>query len=145
MWSSGGSAGIHSDPDGSVRRIFESCRHRKCTGELSVDLTLGRPCPDRTPTNQISSELGRDCVKELASGRKSHFGYVEEECSRESESFVDLEGTVHFWIVDETLPADGRAGFLEVDTHDDVEVVFCLLSVCVEVVCVFEGGFNVVD
>jgi len=48
-------------------------------------------------------------------------------------------------VVDEALPADGGAGFLEIDAHDDFHAVGKFLAEGVELGGVFEGGFIVVD
>ena len=120
MWGPGSPTSVYGDTNRSVRGIFESGRHREGTRELPVNLALRRPSTDRTPTDQIRGILRGDGVQEFASGGKSHLGDLEEEGSGDSQSFVDLEGAVHVGIVDETFPADSRAGFFEVDTHDDV-------------------------
>lgn len=143
VWGPSGPTSVHGNTNGSIRGIFESSRHRETTGEFSMNLAFRCPGTDGTPTDQIRGKLGGNGIEELASGGKSQLGDVGKEGSCDSESFVDLEGAVHVWVVDETFPADRRTGFLEVDTHDDVQVVFGLLSVFLQPVCVFEGGFDI--
>ena len=145
MGGPSGSASIHGDPDRTISRVLEPSRHRKRASKFSVNLTLRRPRTNGAPTNQIRGVLGRDGIEELASCGESQLGDVEEEGSCDSETFVNLERAVHVWIVDETFPADRRTGLLEVDAHDDVQVVFGLLSVFAEFVCVFERAFGAVD
>ena len=48
-------------------------------------------------------------------------------------------------VVDEAFPADGGAGFFEVDAHDDVEVVLEACGFGFEEVGVFDGGGGIVD
>ena len=40
-------------------------------------------------------------------------GKVAEKLTGNSKSFVDVEGSVEVGVVDETLPADRRSGFLD--------------------------------
>ena len=54
-------------------------------------------------------------------GRPSSFD-VEEQLAREPEPAVDVEVAVERRIVDEPLPADGRARLLEVDAHHHLEL-----------------------
>ena len=63
----------------------------------------------------------------------------------EAEAVVDLVGTIEVWIVDESLPADGGAGFLKVDAHDDLQVGGEFGDGGFEKGGVFDGGFGVVD
>src|SRR5690348_7661179 len=63
----------------------------------------------------------------------------------EAEAVVDLVGAVEMRIVDEALPADGGAGLLKVDAHDDVQVSGELGNGGFEQGGVFDGGLGVVD
>lgn len=38
------------------------------------------------------------------------------------QPFIDLESPVDIRVIDEALPSDGGAGFLEIGPHDDEEV-----------------------
>jgi hypothetical protein len=89
--------------------------------------------------------LGRDRIEKLTPGRETHLGDVEEDSPRESQAFVDLERAVHVWVIDETFPPDRRAGFLEIYAHDNVQVIFGLQRVVTQFLCVFKGGFDVVN
>ena len=120
VWGPSGPTSIHSDTNGPISGIFESSRHRQSTREFSVNLALCRPGTDRAPADQIRGILRGNGIEELASGGEPELSDVEEEGSCDTQSFVDLEGAVHIWVVDETFPADRRTGFLEVDTHDNV-------------------------
>ena len=61
-------------------------------------------------------------------------GELEEEFARDAQAAVDVEGVVEVGIVDEALPAHGGAGLLEVDPHDDQEVVGIALHEVLEAV-----------
>ena len=88
---------------------------------------------------------GRDHVEEFGAGGDAHLGEVEEKVARETEAVVDLVGAVEMRIVDEALPADGGAGLLKVDAHDDVEVGGEFGDCGFKQGSVFDGGGGVVD
>ena len=48
-------------------------------------------------------------------------------------------------IIDEAFPADGGAGFLEVDPHDDEEIFLVAAHRCLQAFAVFDGGGGIVD
>jgi len=48
-------------------------------------------------------------------------------------------------VVDESLPADGGAWFLEVDPHDDLKIVAVLINQWLEFLSVVDGGGRIVD
>ena len=87
-----------------------------------MDLALGGARADGSPTDEAGDVLRRDHVEEFGAGGDAHLGEVEEQMAREAQAVVDLVGAVEMRIVDEALPADGGAGLLKVDAHDDVEV-----------------------
>jgi len=89
--------------------------------------------------------LGGDGVEELGAGGHAEVGEFEEEFAGHAEAAVDIEGIVEVGVVDEALPADGGAGFLEVDAHDDEEVVLVLVGGGLEEFAVVEGGLGIVD
>ena len=49
------------------------------------------------------------------------------------------------WVIDEPLPADGGAWFLEVDAHHDVELVDVFVADFGEAFGVLDRSFGVVD
>ncbi len=61
------------------------------------------------------------------------------------QSLVDPEAAVEIGIVDQTLPADRRARLLEIDAHDDQEIVGVTVLGLFEFAGVFLAGFDVVD
>ena len=109
-----------------------------------MDLGLRRACADGTPGHEVGSVLGADGIEEFAASGEAELCDVDEEGASDAETFVDLEATVHVGVVDEPLPADSGAGLFEVDTHDNVEVATGFVGVCLELVGIFEGGFDIV-
>ena len=65
---------------------------------------------------------GRNHVEEFGAGGHAHLGEVEQQTAREAQAVVDAEGLVEERIVDEALPAERGARFLEVDAHDDAQL-----------------------
>ena len=64
---------------------------------------------------------------------------------RQMQSLVDPEAAVEVGIVDQTLPTDRRARFLEIDAHNDQQIVGAAVLGFLELGGVFLGGFDVVD
>ena len=143
--SAGRPAGVNGDADGAVRRVLEAGGHGQCRDEFAVHLGLGGARADGAPGDEVGDVLWRDGVEELAARREAHVRDVKEECPSEAEALVDLEGAVHLRVVDETLPAYGRAGLLEVDTHDDEQVVLGAIGVSLEELGILERGVDVVN
>jgi hypothetical protein len=138
-------ASINGDANGAVRRIFETGRHREGGGKLAVNLRLGCTSANRTPCNKICGVLGADRIEELASRRKAHLRNVKQKRASDAESMVDFEGAVHIRVIDEPFPSDGRTGLLEVDAHDDVEIIFRGVSIRLQFLCVLNRGVDIVN
>jgi len=145
MSSPRSTASINGDANAAVCRIFETGGHREGGGKLAVDLRFGCTSANRTPRNKICGVLGADCVEEFASRRKAHLRHVEEKRTSDAESAVDLEGAVHLRVIDEPFPSDGRTGLLEVDTHYDVEIIFCGIGIRLQFLCVLNRGVDVMN
>lgn len=90
------------------------------------------------------AHLRGDHVEELGRGRQAELGNVEQELAAHAEALVDLERGVHVRVVDEPLPANGRARLLEVDAHDDVQVLLGGVRVRLEQVRVLHRRGRVV-
>lgn len=145
MRSARGSASVNSYADRTVSRVLEASGHGKRGHKLSVNLGLGRTCSNGAPRHEISSVLRSDCVQEFASGGKTHLRYVQQKSATKPKALVDLETAVHVRIIDETLPANGRARFLEIDSHDDVEVVLGFICIGLQLAGVLKSGFDIVN
>ena len=102
--------------------VLEAHRAGDAGDQLAVDLAFGGARADGSPTDEAGDVLGRDHVEEFGSGGHAHLGQVEEQMARQAQAVVDLEGLIEMGVVDEALPADGGAGLLEVDAHDDAQV-----------------------
>ena len=89
--------------------------------------------------------MGGDRIEELGAGGDAEVGEFEEEFPGDAEAAVDVEGIVEVGGVDESLPSDGGAGFLEIDPHDDEEVIAVAVRGGLQEFAVFDGGLGVVN
>src|SRR5256885_3725150 len=141
----GGAHGVDRDLHGAVGAVLEADRHREARGELAVHLALRGARADRAPRHEVRDELRRDRIEELAARRKAQLGEVEQEAARQPQPLVDREGAVEDRVVDEALPAHGGARLLEVDAHDDAEVLRQLVGDRLEAARVLEPRLRIVD
>jgi hypothetical protein len=95
-----------------VLTVLEADGERDTRSELAMELGLGSTSTDSTPRDEISNVLGRDGVEKLGSDGNANVGEIAQKLTGETETLVDLEGTVKVRVVDETLPSNGCAGFL---------------------------------
>ena len=110
-----------------------------------MHLALRRARADCAPRHQVADELRRDHVEELAPGRQAEAVDVEQQTAREPQSLVDVEAAVQVRIVDQPLPADGRARLLEVDAHDDFERALEALALLVQPARVLQRRGSIVN
>ena len=110
-----------------------------------MDLALSGARADGSPADQAGDVLRRDHVEEFGAGGHAHLGQVEQQMAGQAQAVVDLVGLVEMRIVDEALPADGGAGLLKVDAHDDAQVGGEFVDGVLEQGGVFARGLGVVD
>ena len=110
-----------------------------------MDLALGGAGADGAPADGIGDELRRDRVEELAASGQAQRKHVQQQLPREVQPLVDGEAAVEVGVVDQPLPADRRAGLLEVDAHDDAKVGRQLGGERREAPGVVERGDRIVD
>ena len=118
----GGENGVDGDLHVAGGAVLEADRAGDAGDQLAMNLALGGARADGSPTDQAGDVLRRDHVEEFGSGGHAHLGQVEQQMARQAQAVVDLVGLIEMGIVDEALPADGGAGLLEVDAHDDAQV-----------------------
>ena len=120
--------GIHGELDAARGAVLEADGHREAGGELAVDLALGRPGADGSPGDDVGDVLRRDRIEELAADRQPEIRHLDQQPAGGVEPGVHVARTVQLRVVDQALPAGGRARLLEVDAHRDAEVVAQVLS-----------------
>jgi hypothetical protein len=143
---SGGSAnGVNGNTEATVCTVLEADRERKTRGKLTVKLRLGGTSTDGADRDTVGKELRRNGVEHLGGDWQTLSGQVNEKLAGNTETLVDLEGVVDIGVVDETLPANGCSGLLEVGAHHDAEIVGEFVRELLESGSVFLGGSRVVD
>lgn len=110
-----------------------------------MQLGLSGTRTDSADGDEVGEELRGYGVEHFAGNRHASCSQVGEHLARHAQALIDFEGLVDIRIVDQTLPADGGAGLLEVGAHDDAEVGGEAVGECLETVGVLEGGGGVVD
>jgi hypothetical protein len=136
---------VDGDAKISVGSILESHRTRKTRRQLAMNLALGSARADGAPAHEISNVLRRDHIQIFDASRHSHFIQLDKQLASGSESFVDSKAAVEVRIIDQPLPADRRAGLLEVDPHDDQQIGLKPFFFSFESGGVFQGGFRIVN
>ena len=136
---------VDGDADVAVGAVLEADGAGEAGGELAVDLRLRRAGADRAPGDEVGDVLRRDHVEELAAHRHAHLVEVEQQLAGDAQALVDLEAAVQVRVVDQALPADGRARLLEVDAHDDEHVLAQALAHFLEPAGVLLRRVDVVD
>jgi hypothetical protein len=117
-----GHDGIHRHLQVTIGAVLEADRHREPGGEFAVDLALGRAGADGGPGDEVGVILAERGVEELGADGQAGGVDVEQQPPGEAQALVDLEAAVEVRIVDQALPADGRAGFFKVDAHHHQQV-----------------------
>ncbi|GAB4005915.1 hypothetical protein GCM10029992_55140 [Glycomyces albus] len=107
----------------AVGGVLEAHRHRQSRDELAVDLALGRAGADGAPGDGVGDVLGAGRLEELAGDRQARVQHLEQDLAGQAQAQFHVVGAVEVRVVDQALPAEGRAGLLEVDAHDHAQVV----------------------
>lgn len=143
--SSGGTNSVNGNTKAAVGTVLEANGERKTRGKLTVKLRLGGTGTNSTNGDTVSKELRRDGVEHLSGNWETLAGKVNEKLARNAETLVDLEGVVDIGVVDETLPANGCSGLLEVGAHHNAEIVGESVGDLLKSGSVFLGSSRVVD
>jgi hypothetical protein len=136
---------IHGDLHVAIGAVLESDRAREARGELAMHLAFRGARTDGAPGDQVGDVLRRDHVEVLGACGQLEVGDLGEDPACESQAFVDAEAVVEARVVDESLPAYGRARLLEVDAHHHHQIGLELTLQCSETRGVIDCGVVVVD
>ncbi len=137
--------GVDGGLDAAVRAILKSDGHGKAAGHLAVGLRLGGAGADGGPANEVGKVLRSDGVERLGGCGQAEGIDIEKEFAREGDAVREVATVVEVRVVDEALPADGRARFLEIDAHDDGKTVADFLAELHEFLSVLHSRDGVVD
>jgi len=143
--SSSSANSVNGNTKTTVCAVLETNRERQTGSKLTVQLGLGGTGTNGTNGDTVGKELRRNGIEHLGSNRQTLAGQVNEQLTRNAETLVNLEGVVDIGIVDETLPANGCSGLLEVGAHHDAEIVGELVRELLESGSVFLGSGRVVN
>jgi hypothetical protein len=143
--SSGGTNSVNGNTKAAVGTVLETDRERKTRSKLTVKLRLGGTGTNGADRDTVGKELRRDGVEHLSGNWETLGGQVNEKLAGNTETLVDLEGVVDIGVVDQTLPADGCSGLLEVGAHHNAEIVGESVGDLLESGSVFLGSSRVVD
>ncbi len=129
----------------AIGAVLEADRARQTRSQFAMHLRLGRPRADGAPGDQVSRVLRRDGVEELGGARQVQLVDFEQDTPGEAQALVDAEGVVEARIVDQTLPANGGARFLEIHPHDDNQVFGEALGLLRQLLRIIHRQIVVVD
>mmetsp|Transcript_14531 Transcript_14531/g.29381 ORF Transcript_14531/g.29381 Transcript_14531/m.29381 type:complete len:269 (+) Transcript_14531:1855-2661(+) len=138
-------AGVHSDLNVATSAVLEPDRSADARSQLTVDLAFSRTRPDGAPDNKIGNELRRDSVEEFHASVNAHFVEVKEKATSFPQSLVDTVRTVQARVIDQSLPSNGGAWFLEIDAHDDEEILLQLCGGLLQLRSVFLRRLDIMD
>ena len=110
-----------------------------------MGLRLDGARADRAPAHQVGHVLRRDRIEELRGRGQPQIKHVAQERAPEAQPGRDVVGPVEVGIHHEPLPADGRAGFLEIDPHRDQHAVGYRPREGGEAARVIPAGVHIVD
>jgi hypothetical protein len=114
--------GIDGNADTSVGSVLEADREGDTGGEFTVKLRLSSTSTDGTPRDEVGDVLRGDSVEKLRSDGDAEVRKVAQKLTSKAQAFVDLEGSVEVWVVDEALPSDSCTWFFKVSPHDNEEI-----------------------
>jgi len=77
---------------------------------------------NRAPGDQVRDVLRADRIEVFGARRHAHVPQVKQQASSESQAVIDAKAAVQPRIVDQTLPTNGRARFLEIHAHHQEQI-----------------------
>lgn len=135
---------INGDAKPTVGAILKADGERQAGGQLAVELRLGRTRANGPQRDEVGKELGRDRVEHFARYGHAEGGKIAEELAAHPEALVDLIGLIDVRVVDQPLPAYGRARLLEVSSHYDHEFARVTIGELLQPVTVLDRSFWIV-
>lgn len=141
----GGLDRVDGDVNGAVGAVLEAHGERQAADQLAVQLRLRCARAHGADRQQIRQVLRRNGVEHLAGDGHAHLGQLDKHAPRDLEALVDLERAVDHGVVDQALPAHGRARFLEIRPHHDQQLAAVFLLQLEQSAAIVLGGIGVVD
>ncbi len=145
MWFGRCADGIYSSIKVATYCVLESNRHGEARGHLAMRLTFTSSRSDSGPADQIGNILRSDRIQELGRSRDLAGYYFMEELTGKGETSRDVIRSVEVRVHDQPLPANCGPWLFEVDSHDQVEAVFQLISQGAKAFSIFEASSSIMN
>ena len=130
----------------AVRGIFQADGHGKAAGHFAMRLRFRRARADGRPGNQVGDVLRHNRVEKFRRRRQDPGRRFPAAVSARFSDPVSMScEPSRCGIVDQALPANGRARFFKINAHDDFHAVGEFLAQGVQSLSVFQRGFLVMD
>ena len=110
-----------------------------------MGLRFGGARANRRPAEEIAKVLRTIWIERFGGERQPHLNQVHQQLARDMQTGFHIKGVVHVGIVDQPFPADGGAGFFEIDAHNDIELILQLVREIFQATSVIQSGFSVMD
>ena len=107
-------------------------------GHVRVHAGLGGAGADCRPGDDVGDVLGDDRVEHFGGDRQPDVDDAEHQLAGDEDPFFDVVGLVEIRVVDQPLPADGGAGFLEIGAHHQQDMVLHLVAQLAEPLGIFD-------
>ena len=132
---------VDRDLQAAVGAVLQTDGHGQAAGHFAVRLRFRRARANGRPGDEVGDVLRHDGIEKFRGRRQTHADDFEQQPARDLQPGFDVLRTVEVRIVDQTLPADGRARFLKIDAHDDFHLAGKFLPQRVQPGRVFRARF----
>ena len=129
----------------AIGAVLETDRHGETAGHFAMGLGFRGAGANRGPTDHIGQILRDNRIEELGRGRESEGGDLQQNPPGQTEARGEVAGIVHSRIVDQALPSDGGARFLEIDAHKNADRIFQFMPEGSQTARVIEGALRIMD
>ena len=136
---------IDRDGGTAIRAVLVTDRHRQTRCHLPVGLALGGAGTDGRPADQISDVLRHDRVEQFSGCRHALPSQIQQQAPRPTQPGVDVVGAIEMGIIDQSLPTNRGAGFLEIHPHHNLQLTLEPLPHGRQAFGVLPRSANIVD
>lgn len=121
-----GEQGIKRGLHAAIGAVFEADRHGEAAGHFAMGLGFRGTRADRGPADHIGQILRDNRIEEFGRGREPEGGDFQQNLPGQAEPRRKVAGIVEARIVDQALPPDRGARFLEVNSHENADRIIQL-------------------
>jgi len=108
-------------------------------------LGFGRPGSYGCPGKEFGNILGNNRIQHLAACGKAQFIDAHQQAPSSPKPPGNIIGAVHARIYDQPSPTERRAGFFEINAHNDKQRIRILARKPGQPIGILEGSLGVVD